>query len=436
MKLIKTLTDALSAAYKSTALKVGGILLAGSIFSGCLKEYFTGYCPPKAWQTQISLSEDSFGIRGQGNFNGTNSSIDADITHNTNETVIEPTGSSVEESETVLDVNIKPKNDGSLSIRPVIATSGLTVTSSAGQMESDLESTLLSADLLWRFGATNRVLARLYGKDSTEKMPIVGDTETTQRGIYIESSLGMFLPLLSYETNKISLGGSTVDAKELQAGTSLWMNAGENIMGSVGAYAVFTDDGTEKETKVVVPASLELKYGKGVLGFDGTFDGTLTSLGVHGCFGGDDLSKNVREFSRFINRLQSLNYLERGVPASLIKNRRFDLSRDLERNLDTRLFYFVGARQEQDMDGNIVVKPYAYIGVPFSTKGGKKVNIGATYGPFAVVFAEDIVRSQGGVIGNIQLNDSSHLYIAVQRYNFENRRDTTRYDLGLLIPLK
>lgn len=442
MSLIKKLYDAASVVCKSTALKAGAAVIAATMIGGCFKRYFSGYWPPDAGQAQLLLTSDGItGARVQPNFAGENSSANVDLSHSEDKTTIKATGNKIKETESVADVNLRPSNNRGFYVRPVIALTSRTVETSAGQKESDLESTLLAADLKWAWGLdnSNKLIAKVYGQDSTEEIPVAGNITMTQRGVYLESRLGMFLPLLSYESNEIDFGSSVTNITEVQLGTSLWMqSAGGNVMGAVGGYVVLADDGKDQTTKIIVPGNLELGYNWGVLGFDGIYDGDLASLGIHGCIGGDSTTENVKALSTFIRNLQASNYLIRGIPKSSVRNQRFDLSRNLEQSLDnTKVFYFVGGRQQHNAKGDVETAPYAYVGVPIHTKGGKKIHIGLTYGPFLVFFPEDdVVKKRKGLLCNAQLNDRVKFFGYLEGIDYASREDKTRVVLGLLIPIR
>jgi hypothetical protein len=415
--------------------KIGLAALAAAaaltVLPSCANPFRGYWSLPENAQAHVSLSDDSTILRAQANFAGDATSTDVDLTHTDSSTNVE--GNEIEEQETALDLNIRPSNNRNFFVRPRF------VTRSRDTPDSNLEAALFSTDLLWRFGMdnTNRLLVRPYGEDSRENIPLISDDITVaQRGIYLEGRFGMFVPLFSYETKDIDVLGSVTNITELQLGTALYLGSpGGRRVWSIGAYLVNADDGTEETSRLVMPGNLELGYDWGVLGFDGSYDGDLASLGAHLCIGrGGNTRNNVMALSDFVRNIQALNYLERGLSRSSARNRRFDSSRELERALeDARLILFLGARQQHNMAGDVEAEPYGYVGVRLADRH----YLGVTYGPFLSFLPEedkDIIREQFGVLYNAELADNVNLFALIDHRDNETADDSTRFQIGVIIP--
>ena len=419
MELLDNIAKIASAAYKGTAMKVVAAFLAGSMVAGCFKSYFTSIIPPDGWQTEISAdSEGGFGIRGQVSSTESESNS-VDISHDQSEATIEDTGNTVSGTRTALDVSIK-SSSREFAVRPMIESLERRVLTPAGVKESDLRGTFCSTDLI--FGGEDRFwLVRPYVNTEKDKT-VVGDINTTQWGIYIDGKLRRFRPLFSFESYDVDFGTGVTNLREAQFGASFRSG---NERCSLGYYGVLMDDESDQTYKNIVLADATLfETGNSFMGADGSYDGDLASLGIHGAYNrrGGNMPQTAKRVRESIRQMQRLNVLERGLPGSVVRNRRSDL-RQVLGNLDATLFGMLGVRQEHDTaDWETEAKLYAMLGGNISIKG-KPLTVGLTYGNVFSMYPADAVSERKGMFLGTKLG-SGRLGVVWEDIDFDNRKDT------------
>jgi len=408
---------------ESTAFKVGAVILAAQAVGGCFRQYFSGYWPPDSGRVQLTFPSDGWGIRAQGNFEGDNSTTEAEVGYQESKSTIEVTGNEASESRFHIDANIRPSNNRSFRVRPVIETLDRRIVTPAGAEESRLEGTFFATDIRWsqELGdiTTRCLLLRPYFNQSREST-IVSPIDITQSGMYADGRVGIFSPLLSIEKYSVDVGGSTTDLTELQLGTSVGGVMSDNIRTSIGAYAAHTDDGTDETLKAVVLGDATFVLGNHVLGVDGSYDGDLLSLGVHGSFGGM-APDNAKALNKYIKEMQRLTFLERGIPDSVRENRRNDEIQALQ-SLEAPAFYLLGARWQHD-GADWEAEPAFYIcfggNIPIK---GRKLTIGASRGPVFEVYPISPVNGRYGVFAGGKIGEA-RVDLAYEHVDYESIRD-------------
>ena len=435
MKIIKNLADIAAAACKSAAFKAGAVLLAGSIASGCFKSYFQDIFSPEAWHTQLTFDSEGAAFRAntQSDEYKQNS---AEFSASHNESVIEAAGSAVDEKRAALDAVIKPSRRKNFIVRPRIQTLERTVTT-AGIEESGTKGTFAAFDL--RFGgelinAGRYLLIRPF-YNCEDETSVAGNSTTKQYGFYAEGKAGLFMPVFSLETFDLGIDGIP-DLNEIQVGTSIGGLAG-NLRGSLGYFLVAMDDGTSKTQKHLITADLTAQLGgQHVVGLDGVYDGDLLSLGALWSYyrRGGNTSRLSEKMNKYIREMQRLNHLERGLPDMMSRNRREDLSRQIQ-GLDATLFAVLGLREEHDaVDWEKKAKPYALFGGNIPIKG-REFTLGVSHGPVFEVYPADAVKRRTGVFGGIKLW-GGRLSMVYEDVDYETRRDVNAFTIMYAVPLR
>jgi hypothetical protein len=196
------------------------------------------------------------------------------------------------------------------------------------------------------------------------------------------------------------------------------------------------DDESDQTYKHILLADATLlQEGRTFVGADGSYDGELLSLGVHGAYSrrGGNMPQTAKGFRRTIRQRQRLN-LERGLSGSIARNRRDDLRQVLE-NLDATLFGMLGFREEHDTaDWEKEAVFYIMFGGNIPIKG-KKLTVGATYGPVFEVYPADAVKGRGGAFAGMELGPG-RLNIAWEKIDFENISDTDSVKVFYIVPTR
>jgi len=398
--------------YHNTMFKIAALALAASMAKGCSKPaFFNNYWPPESVQAELAINSEGSEVGVRGKFEGDNSTLDVKLSSEENKSTIEETGNTVEESRFTADFNIHSKNK-KLSVSPVIETSERTVKMPTGEQESSLDSTFVSAGVKLQgkegFSGPNHLLVRPYIKQDVENT-IVGDIDIRQFGIYADGKIGIFLPLFSFERYDVKFGKGITNLQEMQAGLAFsgkWPDKAPG--GLLGAYLVSTDNETDQTDKFVGVGDLNIIP---AFNIKGSYDGDLLDVGTYGCFGGseEDSENNSILMREYIRQMQQLNFLARGLPESVINDRKFNLRQSLEQNLDAKVFYVLGVRQKHNTDG-WDSQPALYAYLAFNIPAGqtsdfkdRKVIVGPTYGSVFEPYSKDLVDQRYGILCGVYL---------------------------------
>jgi hypothetical protein len=425
MSILEKIANTASAVYKSTAFKVGTVLYTASVISGCFKDYFTSIIPPDRWQAELSAG-DGWGIRARTE-SDEDESNSAEFSHTESDHEVEATGNAISEERTALDVRVKPLSGKEFTVRPMRETLERTVLTPAGLREALTTGTFLASDLGFGDSRGDKFLLVRPYSNTEEEESVAGNSTVKQSGVYAAGRYGKLSPLLSLEF--YDFGSGLPKASEFQLGTFLGNN-----QHSIGYFLVSIDDGTDQDVKhVLIGDTTVVSSGNKFIGADVTYDGSLAGAGVHGAWSrkGGNMPAIAKGFKRSLRDLQSLTFLERGLPESIERNMRSDIVQALQGIEDVTLFYLLGVRQEYDLakDDN-VARFYAMAGTNFG-----KVTAGATYGNVLQVYPADAVEGRGGPFLGFN-GGGGRLHLAWEKIDFKDRKDTSALTVVYMVPFK
>ena len=238
---------------------------------------------------------------------------------------------------------------------------------------------------------------------------IVGDIDITQFGLYadadLSSMIGTFRPLFSYTREDVDFGSGIINPAETQVGVLYTFDEKINpsILGSAGISFSNTteDDGRNGAGKAVVVGDFTYDLTQAVIGANISHDGDFTSGGMY-CSVGGNSTDNAKVLSNFVRQLQT-SILERGLPD--LENRRNDARQSLEQNIDAKLFFLIGLREQRDtLANNPRPDIYALIGSAFDIKR-KRYVAGITSGPVFPDYSGDVVNARYGGFVGVNLDD-------------------------------